>query len=245
MVRPADIRQGGISSRFPIIQSVIEESQGGNGYSLRDGFMVEHKNGFCQILGDTSNEEQIVSLFTQQHLPQYFHIYEPSEAVLHSVLDNPNLFNHKIRARTQLEYPASSTTKITKTGFDVRSPKLNELHQMQIFELDLEERFWSTGEEFIRQGNAVVALKKANPVSICYSAANANQKAEVDIYTLPEFQGLGIGKVVGSHFIARCILNGLIPNWDCFDENIGSLKLAMGLGFEPVHRYDFLSVFVK
>jgi RimJ/RimL family protein N-acetyltransferase len=73
----------------------------------------------------------------------------------------------------------------------------------------------------------------------------ANNLAEVDIVTLPNYRGMGLAKAATEAFIEQSIQQNIKANWDCFEENVASLKTAQSLGFEPIQTYWFLSIYNK
>ncbi len=72
-----------------------------------------------------------------------------------------------------------------------------------------------------------------------------NGVAEIDVATLPDFRMKGFAKLVVGRFVDYCLDNGITANWDCFEDNLGSLKTAEHLGFKFIRSYNFLSIFNK
>ena len=87
--------------------------------------------------------------------------------------------------------------------------------------------------------------KKDNPVSLCYAAAIAGEKAEIDVITNEQYRGKGLAKRIVTLFIDRCLEKDLTTSWDCFPENIASLNTAIGLNFTEKKSYNFLSIYRK
>ncbi|MFN9581904.1 MAG: GNAT family N-acetyltransferase [Bacteroidota bacterium] len=77
---------------------------------------------------------------------------------------------------------------------------------------------------------------------MCYSAEN-DHRAEVDIYTFEQYRGKNLAKIAASAFIMKCKINNIIPNWDCFADNIASVKIAQSLGFKITDEYTLLSIY--
>ena len=69
--------------------------------------------------------------------------------------------------------------------------------------------------------------------------------AEIDVVTLAEYQRKGLARVVVNAFVEYCINHNIVANWDCFQDNHGSLKTAGSIGFERTMSYNFLSIFNK
>jgi GNAT superfamily N-acetyltransferase len=104
-------------------------------------------------------------------------------------------------------------------------------------------RFWKNENQFLKYARAKVLLYKDNVAAICYAAACDKETVELDIMTLPEYRNIGLGKVVGSHFIYQCQQEKLNVYWDCFINNIGSVKLAESFNFLNIlSKYSLLTV---
>ena len=104
-------------------------------------------------------------------------------------------------------------------------------------------RFWRTPSDFIAHANAAVVYYQNAMAAICYSAATADQGAEIDVMTLPEFRKLGLGKVAVAGFVETCQQQGVEPLWDCFTNNIPSMELARSVGYQPFSQpYSFYTI---
>lgn len=236
---PADLR-----SKFPIIQCVLDGTQQGKVFGFKDSYFIAHKSGFCQFLGDSTQCTQLTELFVDGSLEKYFHVYDPPEILTEIVVTEHERFNHKIRTRIQLEYGGETIEIKPLNDFKVTHASAENFETLEVFGLDLSKRFWTSKQDFLSNSCALVAFDaRNNPVSICYSAATALGKAEVDVLTLESNQGKGLGKLVTIHFIDRCLKKNIVPNWDCFEYNLGSINLALTIGFTEVKRYPFLSVY--
>jgi hypothetical protein len=236
---PADLR-----SKFPIIQSVLDGTQQGKVFGFKDSYFIAHKSGFCQFLGDSAQCTQLTELFVDGSLEKYFHVYDPPEILTEIVVTENERFNHKIRTRIQLEYGAKAIEIMPLNDFKVAHVSAENFETLEVFGLHLSSRFWSSSQDFVSNSSAMVAFDSKNkPVSICYSAATALGKAEVDVLTLDTNQGKGLGKLVTSHFINCCLKQNIVPNWDCFEDNVSSLKTAISLDFKQKRKYIFLSLY--
>ena len=92
-------------------------------------------------------------------------------------------------------------------------------------------RFWRTPGDFVRKSNAVLALVDGQPGALCYAAAVAGCKAEIDVMTLPAYRRLGMAKAVVRLFNQRCLTQNVRPLWDCFTNNTASMALGQSAGF--------------
>jgi GNAT superfamily N-acetyltransferase len=104
-------------------------------------------------------------------------------------------------------------------------------------------RFWPSPEDFIKKAGAVLARVQDEPAAICYAAAVADNCAEIDVLTRPEFRRMGVGRFAVLEFIRQCLAGGRRPLWDCFSNNAGSMALCRACGFVPVaNPYPFFTI---
>ena len=97
---------------------------------------------------------------------------------------------------------------------------------------DLFQRNWPSRASFNSNSFGFVIFNKSHePVSACYSCASNYEIHEIDILTHEDHRGKGLASVACEYFIKHCKKNNLIPNWDCFTNNAGSMALAKRLGF--------------
>ncbi len=104
-------------------------------------------------------------------------------------------------------------------------------------------RFWRTPNDFTEHSNAVVALVGGQAAALCYGAAVAGGRAEIDVFTLPAYRNLGLAKAVVRLFNQRCLAQNVLPLWDCFTNNTASMALCKSAGFIPLGEpYPFFTI---
>ena len=239
-----------IFTPFPLINSVVWGKQEGKIFTLGDNFFILHKSGFSYFkLKDGFDDYPALINFILQtkELPVYFHVYDASQKLYDVCLGFKEKLNIKMRNRIQLKYKGSALPGVSSNmpeGFYARQITQENFSSLAVFNLALEGKFWKSAADFTHNGFGFVVFTKAgDPVSICYSACVANKVAEIDVATLPGFQQKGLAKEVVYKFVNHCLANNMIANWDCFEENMGSIKTAMSVGFENVFSYEFLSIY--
>ena len=120
------------------------------------------------------------------------------------------------------------------------------INDVCFFNLGITEKFWNSKKDFLDNGFGFIVLNNLNkPVSICYAACIANNEAEIDVATLNDFQQKGLAKVAVSAFVEHCVNNKIGANWDCFEDNTGSLRTALSLNFKKITDYSLLSIYEK
>ena len=94
--------------------------------------------------------------------------------------------------------------------------------------------FWKDAETFEREGIGYSLFIEEESVSTAFSAFIHEDKLELGIETSRLHHGKGFGALTCSLLIDYCLSQNYIPVWSCRLENLGSVKLAQKLGFEPI-----------
>lgn len=97
------------------------------------------------------------------------------------------------------------------------------------------KNFWKDVESWkAGGGEGFCALLDKTIVSCAFSSGIHGNQLELGIETVPEFRGKGLAKIVSMHLVRYCLERGLVPVWCCRRSNVGSVKLALSLGFTEV-----------
>lgn len=233
---------------FPLIASVLIGSQKGNVYtnsqSTPTSFFVEHKFGFSQIFGETDSfflDALYQHLTERKFIVPKIRLYAPRH---HAFLLGCAELSERCQFR--LKHVKSPSRGDNGGGDNVKIVEINAENIREIDQalgLDLSFRFWDSEENFLEHGMGQAVKCNDKFVSVCYAAAVAEQIAEIDVATLPEFRKRGFAACACSAFITKCLERGITPNWDCFTNNKGSLRLAESLGFEKYGEpYPFFTL---
>jgi len=236
---------------FPLVGAVLLDEQEGVVYAddplAPSQVYVEHAFGFAQVIGQTNpafqaDLEQYL-LIDRSFASAKVRLYAPSPAFLgvetyaawrafrqRFVIDPDNV--------AALSFDeAGRSGELIAVAVDESNIDLVEQN------FGLVQRFWRTPRDFIHKANAVVAFYKGESASICYAAAQADGKVEIDVLTRPEFRRIGAGRFVVTHFVRRCFEKSLQPLWDCFTNNAGSMNLCRAVGFHAsMAPYPFFTI---
>ncbi|MDF2589428.1 MAG: hypothetical protein K0S41_3269 [Anaerocolumna sp.] len=100
--------------------------------------------------------------------------------------------------------------------------------------------FWDKSYDFVNSGIGFTLLKGNNtPVSTAFSSVVLENKIEIGIETLNEYQGCGYATLVCMKLIDYCLQAGYEPVWSCNASNLGSKILAEKLGFVEQKRIPY------
>ena len=237
---------------LPIIDKVIDDSSCGTirmGQSKSGTYLfILHNSGFGYIdtdgeLGDALQALQY-EIVNGLNLPQYFHIYSFNEININKI--DKKHFNYKLRKRIRFLHNEISNInhKFANDKYNLRAtiPPCNIVAPFA----GIIKPFWKSWHSF--NNDSIVSWLCDNdgtPVSFCYAAVIANGVAEVDVFTVESYRGLGLAKLVTNHFIEQAFQKNLKVSWDCFEDNLASSQLAKEIGFYQTFEINFLSLFKK
>ena len=219
-------------AHFPIILSVLEGSQ--DGFILREKytFIIVHKFGFSFILGEDC--DYILFLEKAKNKLKFkvptLRIYDPDDR-----LGNTNLAGVE---RVKLE-GQKNTSEVDKSILGLTSVENFNGDFCSNFDLDLFSRFWRNEYEF-RTFSLGVTTKDIQ--GICYATSVANRRAEVDVFVEADSRAVGLATGLVLLFKHNCEQSGVIPVWDCYSNNIPSVKLAGKTGFDKLFKYNFYTL---
>lgn len=235
---------------FPIVAAVLEGSQNGQVFvsdAAPDAAFMVSDVGFVALVERAPSGAMDAALATllgdgTAIRPSYLLWYDPP-ARWQARLDGEG-----VRRRERLRFgfnPASALylgeTAAVPAGFQLARMTPGLLAEAERFGLALDSKFWRSAEDFLRDALAVCLVRDGEVASLCYAAAIGGGHAEIDVVTAEGFRGAGLGTILAQEFARLCVAQRLVPAWDCFTANSGSMKLAVKLGFVPVRTYPFYS----
>lgn len=240
-------------AQFPLIAAVLNGEQAGVVHADRENrptqIYVEHNFGFAQVFGTSIPQFERalqrywlidkafacakVRLYTP-HCPDFLQSFEHES--LRSWRQHFQLVTHLDAKDT------SESRKQPAGGVELVQAGANELGLIETA-FGVVDRFWRTADDFASRSLAVLALIEGRPAALCYAAAVADGKAEIDVLTLPAFRHLGLAKAVVRLFNQRCLAQNVLPLWDCFTNNTASMALCQSTGFVPLGEpYPFFTI---
>jgi GNAT superfamily N-acetyltransferase len=240
---------------FPLMGAVLQNRQDGvvhaDNAARPSCAYVEHSFGFAQVLGRPPAEFESALerylLVDKSFAPRKVRLYTPW---LPGFLEDPRYDSlRSLRQRFILD-PASKVNAAAHSpedegqGSDRQVAEVDDSNVAAIEQaFGVTRRFWRSASDFVRGAQAIVAMHRGEPASLCYAAAEADGQVEIDVLTRPEHQRLGLGKLAVSRFLRRCLERGLSPVWDCFANNTASVRLCRSSGFAPrAGPYPFFTI---
>lgn len=239
---------------FPLILAVIQKQQRGqlfvDNQENPNSAVVITNFGFMSYIGTEQNETfdaGLGQLLASKGITKasYLLWYSPPpqwQKRLDALV--PDLVRR--RERTRWEFCEERVNFLREgaecpAGFELRNLDRDLIPKTEKLGVSIDSRFWSSAADFCEHGLGVCLMKNSEVVSVCYCACVADRLAEVDIVTLPDYRGDGLATLVAQQFIKECVSRGWTPTWDCFESNVGSVKLAERLGFIKLRTYPLYS----
>jgi GNAT superfamily N-acetyltransferase len=240
---------------FPLIGAVLLGRQNGSVYvddpNYPEQVYVEHKFGFAQIFGRKNEDFEAglknYLLEKRNFLAAKVRLYGTYLPAFLKAVELKEM--RSIRQRFTLP-PTSETIYKLRQGSSGSEFAEIEVNNENIERIEgkfgVVNRFWRNSEEFIGNANATVVLYRQRYAGICYAAAQAANRVEIDVLTLPEYRNLGVGMFAVNRFVQKCFKQSIEPLWDCFTNNEGSMNLCKTVGFVPASKpYPFYTIVRK
>jgi hypothetical protein len=141
-------------------------------------------------------------------------------------------FNRAIYARSLKPLPEAG----------IRICRMDQTLFEDISGVVIARRFWSSYSDFAAQGAGFCVLRGQVILSSCFTAFVQGNWFEIGIESNPQFRTRGYAALAARTFIDYCLQNQREPVWSCRQENVGSYKLALKLGFELVHQQPYYAL---
>lgn len=237
--------------RFPMTAAVVYGLQNGHIYvddaNTPGLYLIINKSGrgYLYLTAEHVDYARLLDFMWRcDDIPDYFHISNASEELIAAATAYDKV-NTKVRMRMRMQ----KTEETDESGIiDMRgltAKRIDEVDNKDLlaFGVDFVKVSWKSIEEMKATGIGWVIYENDIPITLWYPMSVANYNSETDIITLPEFRGKG-SATVGCALILKTLKEkGVRMDWDLFQDNIPSLKLAHHFKYETYFPYTFLSIF--
>lgn len=235
---------------FPLIGNVLDGKQSGHVFtSAKNSYFIIHKFGFAQFFAPhkhTDIYDNFIETLTDKAeiknlgLNTKLRIYCPDKNGSHII---KSAMQPEIQTSERMQMRLYSSVRVPNkqsTSHLINAKNINTV--ISHCPVNLDSRFWNNAKDFLNYGLGYYIKTNDHPAGLCYSAALSHNIAEIDIFISENHRKNGLGETLGHDFIARCQKQDIIPNWDCFTNNIASCSLAVKLGFKAQRVYDFYTI---
>jgi hypothetical protein len=239
-------------AHFPLIAAVLQGEQDGVVHADRPKnprqVYVEHAFGFAQIFGTPVPDfEQTLRrhlLVDKTFSCAKVRLYTPHrpDFLRGSEFDGLRSWRQHFSLEAARSNPAAEKPQEAVKGLTLVHAGARHVDLIESA-FGVVSRFWRTPGDFASKSNAVLAHVDGQPAALCYAAAVADGKAEIDVMTLPVYRRLGLARAVVQLFNQRCLAHNVLPLWDCFTNNTASMAVCQSTGFVPLGAaYPFFTI---
>lgn len=242
-----------------VIESVIEGNTLAEAYANREAkpditiVWDKKHNIYCGGMADKDVLQDAVCFIKEEILTEAVRknsgvvkvMYE-NDAWKQALLEGMQELEHNIYPRSIYKHSLNhipslscqdSTVEIRR--IDKELMQCTEMNHMNGLLAELEE-MWGSADHYLAKGYGFCALKGDSLAAWCTGEYFSKKWCGIGIETYEEFQRQGIAAAMTEHFVRYCLEQGKLPHWDCWKNNIPSVKTAEKAGFEKLADYDIL-----
>ncbi len=222
----------------PMVQGMLEKNNHGFLFSNKPEryVLIRNDGGYTFLAGHLENQD-LNAVFN------LLNSYEEIKLVCDESYHNWFIERgYTICPRIQLLYSGKELKPTEHKSYIIQ-----EINSLDIFKncqwFDIISKCYGSAEVFLQNGFGYVLRNNDDSGEIIgevYAAFLGGGFCEVGITTHPDYQGQGVATNIACYLIIRCIRDNLIPIWSCNYENLGSLKVALKVGFVINRYYAFL-----
>ena len=103
------------------------------------------------------------------------------------------------------------------------------------------ESMWNSLDDFFANGFGFCSVYHDEIVCWCTAEYVSDTMCGIGIETVRKYQNQGYATVTTSAFVEHCISMNITPHWDCWSDNIPSVKVAEKVGFTNLLQYTAYS----
>lgn len=121
-------------------------------------------------------------------------------------------------------------------------PVTADMERFENFGMIREEVESTTGslERFLSMGFGVALVLESRVCGFCTAEYVSEKECAIGIAVEKECRGQGHAKRMTARFLKECAKRGLTPYWECWKNNLPSVRTAEGAGFEALAEYPVL-----
>jgi RimJ/RimL family protein N-acetyltransferase len=101
------------------------------------------------------------------------------------------------------------------------------------------QHFWPDAPTFLAHGGGTVVERDGRFGAMAFTSYRTGADVEIGIETAPDLRRRGLAAAAAAAMTDAVVADGLTPVWSCREDNVGSLRLAVALGFVPTVRAGY------
>ncbi|MFZ5442448.1 MAG: GNAT family N-acetyltransferase [Myxococcota bacterium] len=214
------------------VQSVLAGHVDGEAYGDGRAWYVAHPYGMALLWGAVTDPRWLEARWATARRTEWLQVCPSSLAETVRRAAGVRAREHT-RVNFRFERVAFERAPRPPVPRGVELVATTEAHFAQLEGSVVPRHFWRDGAQFVRAGGGVTALVDGELGATAFCSFRHGALFELGIETSPRHRGRGLGRLVASALLERCVREGLEPVWACRRENEASFQLAQRLGFVP------------
>jgi len=97
-------------------------------------------------------------------------------------------------------------------------------------------------DKFLKERFGCCIILNNKIAGFCTAEYMSERMCGIGIAVIPEEQRKGYASIMSQYFINMCIEREIVPHWDCWTNNIGSMKTAQKANFIKVNDYGVVVI---
>jgi RimJ/RimL family protein N-acetyltransferase len=99
--------------------------------------------------------------------------------------------------------------------------------------------FWPDAATFLAAGGGTAVEREGEVGALAFTSYRSGTDLELGIETAPAHRRQGLAAAAAAAMLDDVLAAGLAPVWSCREDNVGSYRLAIALGFAPTTRTPY------
>ena len=214
-----------------------------------------HVSGFAYLTGKPGEEDlkEIYDLMTNKSgtNPRRFVLELKDEEVA-------GYFQRKEDVKAHPRYRFRLEEKLGNSGVECKQEDKRFCEEMlpegyELMEVDevllpqisgriVPSSFWSSGEEFLKNGKGYCVIYDGEVAAVAFSAAVSSDQVDIGIETAEAHRRKGLAAIVAKKMVAYVKSIQKEPVWDCDVSNTGSRCTAEKVGFGIIAEHAYYKV---
>jgi hypothetical protein len=230
------------NKQYPLLQSVIQKNMEGKIYINKDckKILIINCLNWVYVIGDDVDiefDKKIIQILTEKNKENY--IWFGMTKYWEELIKNTpkGRINYFPRLEWEFDKNIFNEKEIILGKYSVETIDKNNINKVCKGIKNSIMDFWITKEKFLNNGFGYYIEHEKKIIGLIISAGIYDDEVEIDIIVDIHYQKQGLGKLLSKIFIKDCLKRNIIPKWDCYKYNDGSVKLAESLGFKVINEY--------
>ena len=205
-----------------------------------------HVSGFAYLTGSPSEKDldEIYALMKNEsgQNPRRFVLELKDENVAEFFGQKKDVEKHpRYRFRLSENFVDNvNRENVIPSGYELK--EIDEEVLKKITGRIVPSQFWSSGEEFLKNGKGFCLLYDNEVAAVSFSAAVSSEQVDVGIETKESHRRKGLASLVAARMVSYVKSIGKEPVWDCDMANAGSKATAEKAGFEVMAEHAYYKI---